>query len=238
VGWRDEGGAYRTSTIEATRSSGLEPLSVGAITVATNELLQDRSVEAEVMLRDQLVKALATELDAAFISPSNNGSAGVKPASVTNANAAMDSPSESLFDWGDTFQGDVASAWIVMNPWQAARLNSAARPNVGKNGGDWAGFSVITSTAVPEGIFVLIDPEQIAIAMGGAEIDASSEADIALVDSSSMTSAPTITASTMTSLFQSGSTAIRGTLSANWAVKKNEAVQVFDAQAYGLAGGL
>ena len=100
VGWRDEGGAYRTSTLKASSVSGLEPYDVGATIVATDEQLDDRSLDAELIIRDQLTKALAVELDSALINPSNSGSAGVKPASVTNGQAAMDSPLESLFRLG------------------------------------------------------------------------------------------------------------------------------------------
>jgi capsid protein len=234
VGWRDEGSVYATSPLKLTSQTGLEPLDVGALVVLSNELLNDHSAEAEKIIRDSLVKALATALDAAFIDPANTGSAGVKPAAVTAAGAVANSPMEGLFDWGDTYTGDPANSWIVMNPFQAARLNSAERPNVGARGGEWGGFPVLTSTACPEGIFVLLDPDQVALAIGNAEIRASDQASIEMSDGSSMTSAPSVTAATLTSMFQVNAMAIIGSLTANWRVIRPEAVQVFDAQDYGL----
>jgi hypothetical protein len=144
--WRDEGAAYRDSPIKLTRVTGLEPFDVGAMIVASNEVLRDAALDAELWLRDQLVKALAVALDAAFIDPSNSGSADVKPASVTNGTGtAGDSPQEY---WGDTYTGNPLNSWIVINPWTAARLSGAARTVVGVRGGTLAGFPVITSTAV------------------------------------------------------------------------------------------
>jgi hypothetical protein len=232
--WRDEGAAYRNSSLKVTSQTGLEPFEVGALVVVNKELLEYPSIDTEVIVRNELVKAVATAVDQAFIDPSNGGTAGVKPAAITTGSAGADSPAEALFDWGDTFTGDPSNAWIVMHPFQAARLNGAARPNIGANGGTWAGFPVLTSTAVPEGIFVLLDPDQVAVALGNPSVRASDEASIEMVDSSSMTSGPSVSASNMVSMFQANCTALIGSLTANWLVIRPEAVQVFDAQAYGL----
>jgi hypothetical protein len=186
------------------------------------------------VIKDQLVRTLVTAVDRALIDPANTGTAGVKPAAITTGSAAADSPNEALFDWGDTYQGDPANSWIVMNPFQAARLNGASRPNIGARGGDWGGFPVVTSTGCPEGIFVLLDPDQVAVAMGGASIRASEQATVELSDSSTMTSGPSVAATTLTSMWQTNCAAIIGSLTANWRVIRAEAVQVFDAHAYGL----
>jgi hypothetical protein len=238
VGWRGEGAAYGSTPIKVTQQTGLPALDVGGLVVFTKEMAEDQSIDTELIIRDQLVKAVTVALDVAFIDPANTGSAGVKPASITSGAAAADSPAEALFDWGDTFTGDPNNAWIVVNPFQAARLNSAARPNIGANGGTWAGFPVLTSTAVPEGIFVFLDPDQVAVALGNPNVRASQEAAVEMVDSSSMTSGSSVSATTMTSLFQTDSVGVIGSMTANWRVIRPEAVQVFDAQAYGLSGGL
>ena len=238
VAWRDEGGAYRTSPMKLTSQQRLEPFDIGSMVVLSNEQLEDKSFDTEVMVRDQIAKSLATAIDSAFIDPSNAGTAGVKPAAVTNGAEGDDSPLEALFDWGDLFTGDVSNAYIIMNPFQAARLNGAARPDIGVRGGSWAGFPVITSTGCPEGIFVLIDPDQIALAAGGVDIRTSQEAAVEMQDSSSMKSATTVTAATLTSLFQTNSTAILGSMNANWRLMMPGAVLVFSAQNYGLSGGV
>ena len=238
VSWRDEGASYVNSPLKVTSQTGLEPFDVGALLVVSNELLNDQSAEAEKIIRDALVKGLANALDAAFIDPANSGSAGVKPASITSGAGGPDSPVESLFDWGDTYQGDPSNSWIIMHPFQAARLNGAARPNIGARGGEWGGFPVLTSTAVPEGIFVFLDPDQIALAIGNADIRASEHASIEMSDGPSMTSGTSVAQSTLTSMFQTNSTAVIGSVIANWRVIRPESVQTFDAQTYGLSGGL
>jgi hypothetical protein len=232
VAWRDEGGSYRTSPIKLASLSGLERLDVGTMLVASRELLEDQSVDSELIIRDQLVKALSSAVDQAFLDPSNSGSAGVRPASVTNG-ASTDSPSENLFEW-DSFQGDIQNSWIVMHPLQAARMSGAERPDIGANGGTWSGFRVITSTAHPDGSFTLIDPDYVALALGNPEVRASEEATVELVDSSSMASGSSVAAASMTSMFQVNAVSIIGSLNANWAVVRPEAVQTHDATAFGL----
>ena len=125
-----------------------------------------------------------------------------------------------------------------MNPWEAARLYGAARPDIGARGGTWAGFPVATSTAVADGIFILIDPDQVALALGGASVRATEQGAVEMQDSSSMTSGASPTAATLTSMWQTNSVAIIGSVAANWRVVRADAVQVFDAQAYGLSGGV
>jgi hypothetical protein len=238
VQWRAEGAAYGNSPLKVTSQDGLARYNVGSLIVVSREMLEDQSVETESIIRNELIRSLAAALDAAFIDPANSGATG-KPASVTNAASGPDSPAEALFDWGDTYTGDVANSWIVMNPFQAARLSSAARPNIGAQGvTSWAGFPVITSTACPEGIFVFLDPGQIAIAIGDADVRSSENAFVDMQDSSSMTSGPSVAASTGVSMFQVNAAAIVGSVSANWRLLRAESVQVFDAQAYGLSGGL
>ena len=230
--WRDEANAYRVSPMKISRSAGLEPFNLGCMTVLTKELLKSSS--AEIIVRNVLSRALAAELDRTLLDPSNTGTSGIKPASITAGSAVQDSPQEAFLDWGDTFQGNATTSWLVMNPWQAARLSSAARPTIGVKGGTLAGFGVVTSTAVQDGIFILIDPDQVALAVGSANIRASEQGAVEMQDSSTQSSGASPTATTLTSMWQTNSVAIIGSITANWRVVRADAVQVFDASAYGL----
>lgn len=109
---------------------------------------------------------------------------------------------------------------------------------MGARGGTWAGFPVLTSTACPEGIIVLVDPDYVAVAMGNPNVRVSQEAAVDMSDASSMTSGPSVSAANLTSLFQVNGLGLIGSMNANWRLTKAEAVQAFDAQAYGLSGGL
>ena len=170
AGWRAEGAAYLNSPIKMSHVAGIERFDLGALIVVSKEVLQDESFDAEATIRDQLVRALAAQLDRDFIDPANSGTGGTKPASITSGAGSPNSPSEGIFDFGDAFTGYPNEAVIIMNPWQAARLSSAARPTIGARGGTWAGIPVITSTAFPEGQFALVDPNQIAVAMSDADV--------------------------------------------------------------------
>ena len=240
VEWKDEGAAYSQSPIKLTRVTGLEPFDVGAMIVASNEVLRDAALDAELWLRDQLVKALAVAVDAAFIDPANSGTSDVKPASVTNGTGTAGDFAFGvvLRIRGDQFTGDPLNAWIILNPWTAARLSGAARPNVGARGGSLAGFPVITSTAVnPEDIIVL-DPACIAVAMGNADLRVSQQASVQMDSAPSMTSTTDgsgVTAVSQVSMWQTNSTAFIGSINANWRLTRDNAVQVFNAPQYGLA---
>ncbi len=125
VAWRAEGGAYRNSPIKMTSTAGLERFDLGALIVVSKEVLEDESFDAEATIRDQLVKALAAQLDADFISPSNSGTGGTKPASITSGAGANASPTESMFDFSDAFSGVPNNAWIVINPWSGSDVSTA-----------------------------------------------------------------------------------------------------------------
>ena len=238
VGWRAEGAAYINTPIKMTAAAGLERFDLGALLVVSKEVLEDQSFDAEGNIRDQLVRALAAEIDNAFINPSNSGSGGTKPASITSGAGSSVSPMEGLFDYSDSFTGDPNNAWIVINPWSAATLNGAARPDIGARGGTWAGFPVVTSTAMPVGFFAVLDPNQIAVALGDADIRASENASIEMQDTPSMTSGTSVAAVSTVSMFQVNCRAIIGSISANWRVVRDDSVLLFDLQSYGLAGGL
>jgi hypothetical protein len=238
VEWRAEGAAYRNSPIKMSAAAGLERFDVGALIVVSKEVLEDESFDAERTITNDLVKALAAKVDEAFIDPSNSGTGGTKPASITSGTLSAASPSESIFDFSDSFTGNPNNAWIVINPWQAARLYGSARPDIGARGGTWGGLPVITSTAMPDGFFALIDPDYVAVALGNADVRASEQAVVDMQDSSSMTSGSSVAAVTAVSMFQVDARAIIGSISANWRVVRPGAVQLFDLQGYGLAGGV
>ena len=97
---------------------------------------------------------------------------------------------------------------------------------------------VVTSTAMTDGFFALIDPNQIAVALGDGDVRASDNAVVDMQDSSSMTSGPSVAAATAVSMFQVNARAIIGSISANWRVIRDDAVLLFDLQGYGVAGGV
>jgi hypothetical protein len=232
--WEGEGQAYVNSPVKVTRHDPLSTFKIGATAVATMETLGTNDINCELMIRDALVRSLAHRIDVDFLDPANTGTANEKPASITSGAGNANSPSEPLFEFSDTFTGDPGRSWILLNPYRAARLQSAARPNVGSRGGEWGGFPVATSTAVPEELMVLVDPGFVVVAMGSAELATSTEADIEMETAPANNSAVTVAQASMTSMFQTNSAAVRATITANWKTVNPEAVQYFDLTSFGL----
>jgi HK97 family phage major capsid protein len=234
VSWRDEGAAYASSPLRMTALSGLEPFDVGALIVATMETLRDASINAELQIRNSLVKALAEALDRALLDSANSGTSDIKPAAITNGVNSNNSPLETIFDWGDQFTGDPNSAVIILNPFTAARLQTSNRPNVGAYGGTLGGWPVYTTTAVGPEEIVLIDPQHVAVAMGNASVRTSTHGSVHMIDSSSMKSADTVAGAAMVSLFSTNSVGLIGSVTANWVTTRAGAVLLFNTQSYNL----
>jgi hypothetical protein len=81
--WPGEGNAKPMTKPTWTRTE-LTPLVVAALAASTIQALRFSSPSAEMALRDDLTAAVVEAIDTAFIDPANSGSAGAKPASITN----------------------------------------------------------------------------------------------------------------------------------------------------------
>jgi hypothetical protein len=199
------------------------------------ELLRTKGIDAESFIRNSLVRSIAHKIDADFLDPANSGTANVKPASITNGAAGdANSPSEGMFEFSDTFTGNPNNGWWILNPYRAAKLYGAARPDIGMRGGTFAGSPAVTSTAVPEEIGVFVDPNFVAVALGGADISVSTQGTLEMENSPSMTSATSVSGQQVVSLFQSNTAGIRVSVGVNWTVLNPEAVQYFVLPSFGL----
>jgi hypothetical protein len=234
VSWEGEGQAYINSPVKLTRHDPLSTFKLGAITVATLETLQVNDINAELMIRDAFVRSIAHRIDTDFLDPANTGTANEKPASITSGAGDANSPQEPLFEWGDTFTGDPNNSWVLLNPWRAGRIHGANHLETGVRGGRFHGLPLLTSTAVPEELMIVVDPNYVAVAMGSAELATSTNATIEMEDAPSNASATTVAQSTQTRMFSSNSAAIRATVTANWKVVRPEAVQYFQLTGFGL----
>jgi hypothetical protein len=234
VDWFGEGAAIANVHVKASRSSGLDVMTVGGIAVATMELLRTKGTDAESFIRNSLVRSIAHKIDADFLDPANSGSANVKPASITNGAGDANSPSEGMFEFSDTFAGNPNNGWWILNPYRAAKLYGAARPDIGMRGGTFAGSPAVTSTAVPEEIGVFVDPNFVAVALGGADISVSTHGSLEMENAPAMTSATSVSQQNTVSLFQSNTAGIRVSVGVNWTVLNPEAVQYFVLPSFGL----
>jgi len=209
--------------------------------VEDRELVKSASPDAELTVSTDFVRALIVVADSSFIDPGSAAIAGVRPAAVTSGAPAFSSGGstallidadlgrmiESLLGKGSTLQ----FAYWVMSPITAAffaRLRNAggdyAYPDVTVTGGTLMGLPVIVSSSVPHGgspsitsIF-LVDASRIWYAEDPTmELSISTGASLQMLDNPT-NSAADGTPTTLVSLFQTNSVALRATQAKNWRI--------------------
>lgn len=252
--WVGEGKGKPMSKPSWTRTE-LTPLTVAALTASTIQALRFSSPSAETALRDDLTAAVVEAIDSAFIDPANGGSPGVKPASISNS---ISGTAASVGSDADSIRADARAAMSVFvaakNPltsgvWVMSGLNAlglstmvnalgqAEFGGVTVNGGTFMGLPVIVSEAAGTTI-TLMNAGDIWLADdGGVNVDISTEASLQMVDSDSITqdsigvSDPVET--TVVSMFQTNSVAIRVETFINWARRRSTGVATITGAEWG-----
>jgi HK97 family phage major capsid protein len=229
----------------------LTPLKVAAIAVVSNELLRDSSPSAEKLVRDALVQASAQRIDQTFLSTAA-AVAGVSPAGILNGLTPITSAGNEIADV-------IADVKALYAPFIAANnasglqfvttetlgkalglmqnaLGNFAFPGITASGGSLLGDTLATGGNVGAGDFILLKPSDIyKIGDRGVEVSISREAAIEQDTApTGATDTPTgMTATSMTSMFQSESTAFKVVRPCNFAKRRASAVAYIDAAAYG-----
>lgn len=248
AGWVAEGKAIKLVN-QTFDQIFTETMKVAAILVVTDELLRSLDPSAELGIRNDLVNAVSEAIDSSFLNPSNAGTAGEEPASVTygvdpvsNAPGAMDDVRESFAALTANFGGDLESAVVVARPELLVAINAFSfgpfGANVGARGGTIAGIPAIPSKGLPldaggKQQLVLIDPTGIIYIADDAatQVAVSRHATIEMLDSNltgdSIAVVPGTAASTV-GLWQTNSVAIRALAYQNWNVARTDSVAVMD----------
>ncbi|WP_298311442.1 phage major capsid protein [Reyranella sp.] len=232
----------------------LAPLKIAAISVATMEVLRDSSPGAERLIRDDLAASIVERMDLSFIDPTNNGSAGVFPASITYGAEAI--VSETYSD-ADDIRTDVRSlmqkfidaknplttgVWVMSASNALAlsmiknALGQAEFPAITINGGMFEGLPVIVSDHI--GSYVaLVNASDIWFGdEGGIQIDMSDQASLQMVggdDDGSTQNSITPVATSMVSLWQTNSVGIRAERTLNWLRRRTSAVAYLSSVTWG-----
>lgn len=227
---------------------------VANIAVLTEELMRFSSPSAEALVRDALASALIERLDTDFVDPAKAASADVSPASITNGVAAIHSSGTDA----DAVRADLKALWqtfinaklspatavYIMTPSRALAL-SLMRNSLGQkefadvniNGGLLEGIPVIVSDYVPTDsngdLVILVSASDIWLADDGqVVIAASREASIQMLDNPTNASADG-TATSMVSMFQTDSVALRAERFINWKKRRASAVAYLDQVNWG-----
>jgi hypothetical protein len=226
---------------------------VATIAVLTDEIVRFSNPSAEALVRDALAGSLIERVDIDFIDPAKAAVSNVSPASITNGVTAIHSAGGTAAD----VRVDIAAAmtkfihanispttavWIM--PATVALQLSLLRnafgqaefPGITMNGGTLEGVPVITSQYVPVdtagATLILVNASDIWLADDGqVTIDASREASLQMLDNPT-NSATDGTATSMVSMFQTDSIALRAERYINWQKRRAAAVVVVDQVNY------
>lgn len=233
---------------------------IANIAVLTDEQVRFSSPNAETTVRSALAEAIIAREDITFIDPAVTAIADTRPASITNgATSHASSGTDEAAARTDvgTLMTALANAnlpysqsvWI-MNAAAAIQLflmqNALGQPSFPgmlATGGSFMGRPVIVSDHIaPTGspatsIIVLMIPQEIYLSDDGqVMVDASREASLQMDDSPTMASTSgspaTPTATSVVSMFQTNSVAIRAERYINWARRRDAAVQYLTGVAY------
>lgn len=226
----------------------LTPLKVAALAVVSKELLRDSSPSAEKLVRDALVEASAQRVDQTFLG-AGAAVAGVSPAGILNGLTAGTSA-------GADIEGVIADVKALYAGFIAANnsdglqfvttqslakslglmqnaLGNFQFPGLGVNGGTLLGDTVTAGGNVGAGDLILLKPSDIyKIGDRGVEVTLSTEAAIEM-DSAPAGASDTPTANTsVVSMFQTDSVAIKVVRPLNYAKRRASAVAYIGDAAY------
>jgi HK97 family phage major capsid protein len=251
-------GAPKPLTSFAFNAQTLLWAKVAAIAVITEELARFSSPSAETLVRDALRDAIVERLDVDFIDPAQAAVAGVNPASITNgvtpvatAGSTADNVRADIQNLLEVYiasNQDVSGLVLIMPNTLALALSVMVNtlgqrefPDMTLNGGTIMGLPVITSQYAANAsgagnLVIAVNARFVALADDGqVTVDASREASLQMLDNPTNNSA-SATPTTMVSMFQTNSIALRAERFINWAVLRTGAVQYIDDANWGSIG--
>ncbi len=237
---------------------------VANIAVLTEELVRFSNPSAEMLVRQSLADALIERLDIDFVDPTKALVANVSPASITNGVSAIlasgtgdadDIRTDVKAAMGNFIAANITptdGVWIMSATTALAlslmrnALGQKEFPEITMLGGKFEGLPVIVSQYVAAdsngGFVILANASDIWLADdGNIVIDASREASLQMLDSSaSGAGAPTNnsatpTPTTLVSMFQTNSIAIRAERWINWQKRRTAAVSLISHVHWGAA---
>ena len=228
----------------------------GLVTI-DDELARSSSPSAELLVRDDLASTISVLLDDSFINPNYGGLTNIQPASmlygvtpVTPTGitaAALAADINTLFASAIAANLDPTSGTFIMSPTTALKLSlmltslgQAQYPSININGGTLFGLPVVVSNSAKiagspqfgEMIVVVFQREILVADEGGVTIDISKEASLELKDNPTNSGAGGETATSVVSMFQTNSMAIRAIRYVNWAKRRTTAAAFIQAANY------
>lgn len=240
-----------------TTSVSLAIAKVAGLTAIDNELARLSTPSAELMIRNDLAKALIYVMDDSFINPNNGGVTNVSPASMTygvtpvtptgTTYAAMRTDLQTLMETAfDNSIDTTGSVWIMSQTlalklaMMVNALDQKVNPELTPEGGRFQGYQAVVSQAAQiagspqyNDVLIWLHPQEVFMADDGqVTIEASKEASIELSDAPTNQSTGGTTATSMVSMFQTETMAIKAVRFVNWTKRRTQAAQWISAAAY------
>lgn len=259
--WVGEGAPKPVSAL-AFDQINLGVTKLAGIVVMTDELVRFSNPSAEAIVRQDLIDTIVQTMDRDFVDPANAGSAGVKPASITNGVTPVVASGttadhvrrdvQALMGKFVTANMSLAGAVFIMTEMRALSLalmlNALGQrefPEIqinGESGGRFFGLPVVLSENIPANPGAgdpLVGAGDRIILAKASEIMLADDGET-LLDASNqaslqMDSAPTnppVAATVMVSLWQMNLVGIRAERFINWTKRRPGAVQYIDSAAY------
>lgn len=241
----------------ATSSVSLGIAKVAGMVSIDKELARLSTPSAELMVRNDLTKECQKVLDLSLIDPNQGGQTNIQPASLTYGvtpvtptgvtYATFVADVKSLFSTAIAANMDISQAVFVMPPALAlsmslmvTSLGNKQFPGLTINGGELMGLPVfVTNQADIAGspqfndIIVLIFPGEVFLADdGAAAVEASDQVAIQMLDNPTNQSTATSTPTTMVSMFQTESIAVKAVRYINWAKARSQCCAFIQNAAY------
>lgn len=230
----------------------LTPLKVAALAVVSKELLRDSSPSAEKLVRDALVQASAQKVDQTFLGTAGAGSGA--PAGILNGLSAGSSS-------GPDIDGVITDVKALYAPFIAANnadglqfvttqalakslglmqnvMGNWAFPGISANGGSLLGDPLVAGGNVGAGDLILLKPSDIyKIGDRGIEVSLSTEAAIQMDNAPDGASDTPVANTSVVSMFQTDSVAIKVVRPLNFAKRRASAVAYIGDADYGTLAG-
>ena len=247
--WVGEGMPAPVSKLTTT-SGSLSMNKMVAIVALSKELIMSSTPSAEALVRQNLTETLVEYSDSQFLDPNQGGVSGTSPASVTYGVTPI-SPTGATDAF---FRADFASlvapfitarmstndCVLIMSETAALKLGLMRTdlgvrlyPEMNRNGGSILGFPVITSQAAyvsgsPDygDMIIMLKPSEVQLADdGGIVVEASDQVSLQMLDNPTNQSTGSTAATTMVSMFQTESVAVKAARFINYQVRRSGAVQ-------------
>lgn len=244
AGWVGEGKA-KPLTNFGFDTVNLTWAKIASIAVLTEELVRFSNPAADVLVRDALAGTIIERMDLDFIDPAKAAVTGVSPASITNGAPTHASTGDVESDIALAFSDFITAnlnpngaVWLMSATTALAltlRKNALGQreyPEISLTGGTLSGLPIIISQYVGNRMILVNAPDIYLADDGGVAIDMSREASLEMVNNPTQDSVAG-TGTSLVSMFQTNSIAMRAERWINWQRRREAAVSVITGVAYG-----